>query len=152
MHTPVRFAHLLALSLLLTLSVGLGCEKDGADGSANSGTPGGAAKPAAEQPPQTEEGLVEWVSKSIENKDFERLSKAIGQEQRADFKRDMERDPVGFWDRGKAWVENVKSGFTVAHRSDGSVKRWKALIKFGNGKSETVVFARVGERLMFEKL
>ena len=106
----------------------------------------------AETVPTTEEGLVEWVADAIARKNLDMLAKAVGQEQMADFRREVKRDPAGFWERGSAWVSNVKSGFSVAHRSDGSVKRWKALIKFGNGQRETVIFARVGGRLMFEKL
>lgn len=142
----------LAASLVLALGTS-GCGKsEEAGATSGKGAEGGEAATEERKLPETEEGLVEWVAQAIGDKSLPRLTQAIGAELAADFKRDLERDPVGFWERGQAWVDNVKSGFTVAHRSDGSVKRWKALLKFGNGNSETVVFTRDGGRLLFEKL
>jgi|GEM_PF-2105782 len=142
----------LLVALLLLVAPACGKSDEGGSNAKPGEASGQGAAPTPEKAPETEEGLVEWVAKAIDQKSLDMLALAVGAEQMADFRREVERDPNGFWDRGNAWVANVKSGFSVAHRSDGSVKRWKALIKFGNGQSETVVFARVGGKLMFEKL
>jgi len=117
---------------------------------------GGEASAAQAQAPQghptTEEGLVEAVARAISARDMDRLASLCTPEQAADLRSLQERDPEGFWRRGGRWVKNVESGLTIAQRSDTKAPRWRALVRFGNGAEETVVFTRTNGKLYFEQL
>lgn len=156
--TAALAALLLVLALALTAAPGCGRSEEGTptEGAASQAAGPGAASAKDDQAPAghptTEEGLVEAVARAIAARDIDRLAGLSTPEQAADLRSLHERDPEGFWRRGQRWVTNVRSGLTIAQRSDPKAPRWRALVRFGNGAEETVVFTRVGGKLYFEQL
>ena len=107
---------------------------------------------ARESAPVTEEALVNGVADAIEARDLARLRALASPELAADLERLHAEDAALFWQRGQAWVTNTRSGFRIEAEQDNRRDRWRALIRFGNGLEETVVFGRVDKRLCFEQL
>ena len=91
----------------------------------------------------TEESVIRLTAEAISNRDIEGLRALAAPEQSADLWRLHNEDPVRFWNRGRLWVEDVKSGVTIAQRDEDSEDFWRVLVRFGNGREETMTFTRV---------
>jgi hypothetical protein len=120
--------------------------------SAEKGEVAGTPRPA--HPPGTEEALVEAVARAIEGRDLVALQATVAPELAAELSRLHGAGVDGFWQRGLRWVDNVRSGFVVTAREepDAAAESWRALLSFGNGQKEAVVFTRVGGKLVFEEI
>ena len=147
--TSFRFA---TVGLAMALAACGGSDDAPRSGSPAAVWPGALGEAPSSALPDTEEALVEAVGLAIERQDITQLEAASAPELAADLRRMHDRDPQSFWRRGQRWVVNVKTGFKVAHRSDSQQSRWKALLEYGNGLSETVVFTRIDGRILYEQL
>jgi hypothetical protein len=107
---------------------------------------GSPAMPAGRVTPRgalTEEAVIRLSAEAIGNRDIEALRALAAPEQSADLWRLHDEDPVRFWKRGRLWVDDVKSGVTVAQRDADSAEVWRILVRFGNGREETMTFTRI---------
>ena len=112
--------------------------------------PGGAQIPASQITPQgalTEEAIIRLSAEPMGNRDIEALRALAAPEQSADLWRLHNEDPGRFWSRGRLWIQDVKSGVTIAQRDEDSADVWRVLVRFGNGREETMTFTRVRGRL-----
>ena len=91
----------------------------------------------------TEEAIIRLTAEAISNRDIEGLRALAAPEQSADLWRMHNEDTARFWNRGRLWVEDVKSGVTIAQRDEDSADIWRVLVRFGNGREETMTFTRV---------
>ena len=91
----------------------------------------------------TEEAVIRLTADAISNRDVEALRALAAPEQSADLWRLHNEDPARFWSRGNLWVEDVNSGVTIAKRDEDSEEFWRVLVRFGNGREETMTFTRV---------
>ena len=91
----------------------------------------------------TEEAVIRLTAEAISNRDLEALRALSAPEQSADLWRLHNEDPARFWGRGNLWVEDVNSGVTIAKRDEDSEEFWRVLVRFGNGREETMTFTRV---------
>lgn len=162
MRLPVLMTVAVLLSLLPLVGAGAGCGEPEPDpekvkqAALDEAKATKAAAKANRPHPETEEALVEALSQAIEAQDFDRVRTYVAPELGADLHRLLGSSPGAqdqFWARGRELVANVKSGFTVAHRQEVTERnQWRVLLRFGNGKEETVVFTKVGKRLVFQDL
>jgi len=95
----------------------------------------------------TEEAVIRLTADAIANRDLDALRDLAAPEQSADLWRIHHEDPAHFWSRGRLWVQDVQSGVTIAHRTEDTEGSWRVLVRFGNGREETMSFARVRGRL-----
>jgi hypothetical protein len=91
----------------------------------------------------TEEAVIRLTAEAISNRDIEGLRSLAAPEQSADLWRLHNEDAARFWNRGRLWVEDVKSGVTIAQRDEDSEDFWRVLVRFGNGREETMTFTRI---------
>jgi hypothetical protein len=91
----------------------------------------------------TEEAVIRLSAEAIGNRDIESLRALAAPEQSADLWRLHNEDPARFWRRGRLWVDDVKSGVTIAQRNEDSDDVWRILVRFGNGREETMTFTRI---------
>lgn len=91
----------------------------------------------------TEEAVIRRSAEAISNRDLEGLRELAAPEQSADLWRLHHEDAARFWNRGRLWVQDVKSGVTIAQRDEDSEDVWRVLVRFGNGREETMTFTRV---------
>ena len=91
----------------------------------------------------TEEAVIRLSAEAIANRDLEALRTLSAPEQSADLWRLHSEDPARFWNRGRLWVDDVSSGVTIAKRDEDSEEAWRVLVRFGNGREETMTFTRI---------
>lgn len=111
-----------------------------------------APKPPPPKAPETEEELVRAFTAALEARDLPALKALVMPELGADLERMHQSDADAFWGRGQTWIDNVASGFDLAAKQEGREERWRGLLHFGNGKEETVIFARQDGKLLFAEL
>lgn len=92
------------------------------------------------------------VARAIAAQDLDALGDVVSPELVADLRRLRDPDPEQFWQRGRTWVDNVKSGFQITACEDDVLPRWRCLIRFGNGKEETVTFTRIHGKMRIDEL
>lgn len=141
------------------LCVGLGFGTAAGCSKGEDAAPAAAAtvpRPAAPEPPPlpphptTEDGVLQAFTQALELQDLASLKRVIAPELAAELTRMHDTNPAEFWRRGGVWVENAKTGLTVATHADDAFKvpRWRALVRFGNGLEETVEFTQVEGKLL----
>jgi hypothetical protein len=91
----------------------------------------------------TEEAVIRLTAEAMSNRDLEGLRDLAAPEQSADLWRLHNEDAGRFWNRARLWVQDVKSGVTIAQRDEDSEDVWRVLVRFGNGNEETMTFTRV---------
>lgn len=148
---------------LLVCATGLlvagGCSKaPDAAGEADAMTGANAsmnAKPAPVEPaitphPTTEDGVLQAFTQALELQDLPALKRVIAPELAAELTRLHDLNSAEFWARGGVWVDNAKTGLSIATRADDAFKsaRWRALVRFGNGVEETVEFTQLDGKLL----
>lgn len=114
------------------------------------------AKPTAPTPPPppphptTEDGVLQAFTQALELQDLASLKRVIAPELAAELTRLHDTNAAEFWRRGGLWVDNAKTGLTIATHADDAFKvpRWRALVRFGNGLEETVEFTQVDGKLL----
>lgn len=111
-----------------------------------------APKPPPPKAPETEEELVRAFTTALQARDLPAVKALVTPELGADLERMHESDADAFWGRGQTWIDNVTSGFDLAAKQEGRGERWRGLLHFGNGKEETVIFARHDGKLLFAEL
>ncbi len=109
-------------------------------------------KPPAPVHPQDEEALVTALADALEGRDLEAIKRLTAPELGADLHRMHAQDAAAFWGRGQKWITNVRAGFSVAVKQEGREDRWRALLEFEGGEEETVIFTKVGGKLVFAEL
>jgi hypothetical protein len=112
-------------------------------------------KPAKVEPvitphPTTEDGVLQAFTQALELQDLPGLKRVIAPELAAELTRLHDLNQAEFWARGGIWVENAKTGMSIATRGDDAFKsaRWRALVRFGNGLEETVEFTQLDGKLL----
>lgn len=145
------------LRLVVGLCVGLGaiagCSKGEEAAPAAAATVPRPATPEPPPPPPhptTEDGVLQAFTQALELQDLPSLRRVIAPELAAELSRMHDTNPAEFWRRGGVWVENAKTGLTIATHADDAFKvpRWRALVRFGNGLEETVEFTLVEGKLL----
>jgi len=114
-----------------------------------------ANKPAKVEPvvtphPTTEDGVLQAFTQALELQDLPGLKRVIAPELAAELTRLHDLNAAEFWARGGIWVENAKTGLSIATHGDDAFKsaRWRALVRFGNGLEETVEFTQLDGKLL----
>ena len=102
--------------------------------------------------PQSEESLIRAFAEAIHRRELTRVKALAAPELAAELELNHDTSPPRFWERGASWVENVRSGISVSASEGDGTTRWRALITFGNGVQERVVFLRTAEGLRFDEL
>jgi hypothetical protein len=104
--------------------------------------------------PTTEDGVLQAFTQATEQRDFAALRRMLAPELAAELTRMHDQNPDEFWARGAVWVDNARTGMSIATRADnaGKVVRWRSLVRFGNGVEETVEFTRSEGRLVLADL
>ncbi|MCA9516162.1 MAG: hypothetical protein KC635_14555 [Myxococcales bacterium] len=156
MVTPRITAHavLVALATLLVLACGSKSDEAAPEGAGALAPPSLTAPepPPPPRAPETEEELVRAFTTALQARDLPALKKLVVPELGADLERMHTTDADAFWGRGQQWIDNVASGFTIAAKQEGREERWRGLLRFENGNEETVVFARLDDKLLFAEL
>lgn len=114
-----------------------------------------APEPAPIPPhPTTEDGVLQAFTQATEQRDLVALKRVLAPELGAELAVLHDRNPEEFWARGGQWVQNAQTGMSIAARADDAdtAKRWRALVRFGNGVEETVEFTRVDGLLVLADL
>ena len=106
----------------------------------------------SQRSPRSEEALVQVVARALGSRDLTALQACATPEFAADLRRMHDQDPAGFWIRGSAFVQNVKTGFEVLHRQEDTRDQWNIVVRFGNGHEERLTFTREGGKLRFADL
>lgn len=104
--------------------------------------------------PTTEDGVLQAFTQATEQRDLAALKRVLAPELGAELALVHDRNPDEFWARGGEWVKNAQTGMSIAARADDAdtAKRWRALVRFGNGVEETVEFTRVDGLLVLADL
>lgn len=100
--------------------------------------------------PTTEDGVLQAFTQALERQDLAALTQVVAPELGAELKRLHQTNPAEFWSRGGLWVDNAKTGLSIATHADDAFKvpRWRALVRFGNGVEETVEFTQIDGKLL----
>lgn len=108
------------------------------------------AAPVVAPHPTTEDGVLQAFTQALELQDLTALRRILAPELAAELTRLHDMNPPEFWSRGGQWVENAKTGLSIATRADNAFKvaRWRALVRFGNGVEETVEFTQLDGKLL----
>lgn len=143
----------LALTLVLAASPACGGKSD------ENAAPEVAVEAPPEPPPipahpTTEDGVLQAFTQATEQRDLVALKRMLAPELGAELSAIHDRNPEEFWARGAQWVDNAKTGMSIATRADdaGKATRWRALVRFGNGVEETIEFARSDGKLVLADL
>lgn len=104
--------------------------------------------------PTTEDGVLQAFTQATEQRDLAALKRVLAPELGAELALVHDRNPEEFWARGGEWVKNAQTGMSIAARADDAdtAKRWRALVRFGNGIEETVEFTRIDGLLVLADL
>ncbi len=104
--------------------------------------------------PTTEDGVLQAFTQATEQQDIEAVKRMLAPELGAELAAMHAQNTAKFWARGSDWVKNAKTGITIAARADdaATAKRWRALVRFGNGIEETVEFTRIEGKLVLADL
>jgi len=144
----------LLVACVIAIAAALACSKPEAPA-----TPDVAADVVPEPPPipphpTTEDGVLQAFTQATERRDFAALKRVLAPELGAELGLLHDRNPEEFWARGGEWVKNAQTGLSIAARADDAdtARRWRALVRFGNGLEETVEFMRVDGLLVLADL
>ncbi len=104
--------------------------------------------------PTTEDGVLQAFTQATEQRDLTALVRVLAPELSAELRRLHDQNPEEFWARGGVWVNNAKTGMSIATRADNAdtAVRWRALVRFGNGVEETIEFTRDDGKLVLADL
>ena len=144
-----RWLHLALMGLVFMSA----CSKGEATAPAPVAPPSIPQTPEPPPPPPhptTEDGILQAFTQALELHDLPALRRVIAPELGAELSRLHDTNPAEFWRRGGLWVDNAKTGLSIATRADDAFKspRWRALVRFGNGVEETVEFTQIDGKLL----